>query len=90
MCFNTSVKYLRDVVILVCRIVSLLHKYCKIFYLLLWKLFQSSSRESSLCMTPKSTSLSGQVPKYGTLIPNRVFVGGISGDVSICKNDFKY
>lgn len=41
-------------------------------------------------MTPKSTSLSGQVPKYGTLIPNRVFVGGISGDVSICKNDFKY
>lgn len=34
-------------------------------------------------MTPKSTILSGQIPKYGTLIPNRVFVGGISSDVSM-------
>lgn len=38
-------------------------------------------------MTPKSTILSGQIPKYGTLIPNRVFVGGISSVTS--ENELK-
>lgn len=48
----------------------------------------TSSRESSLCMTPKTTTpLSGQIPKYGTLIPNRVFVGGISAGTS--ENELK-
>jgi len=43
---------------------------------------QLSSRESSLSLTPSCTPVSsGQIPKYGTLIPNRIFVGGLPADV---------
>lgn len=40
------------------------------------------SRESSVSLTPIGTPQPGQMPKYGTLIPNRIFVGGISADMS--------
>ncbi|ESN92611.1 hypothetical protein HELRODRAFT_69406 [Helobdella robusta] len=47
-----------------------------------------TSRESSLCLTPTPASTGGQIPKFGTLIPNRVFVGGISSDTS--ENELKF
>ena len=57
------------------------------YELLGYCLCKMSSRESSLSLTPSGTPLSsGQMPKYGTLIPNRVFVGGIASDVSLTNN----
>ena len=43
---------------------------------------QTSSRESSLCLTPTQNTHPSHAQKLGTLIPNRIFVGGISNDVS--------
>ncbi|GAB1608973.1 boule-like, boule [Argonauta hians] len=37
-----------------------------------------SSSDVSPCPTPVGTPLSTQAPKYGTVIPNRIFVGGIT------------
>ena len=50
-----------------------------------WGPFQTSSGEvSPVSVTPAGTpSLVTQAPKYGTLIPNRIFVGGIASNVSI-------
>lgn len=46
--------------------------------------FQSTSADISPCVTPSTTPLSGNhAPKYGTVIPNRIFVGGIAANVSI-------
>ena len=44
--------------------------------------FQTSSTDVSPTSTPCGTPLSG-APKYGTVIPNRIFVGGIAANVSI-------
>lgn len=38
----------------------------------------SSSADVSPCPTPVGTPISTQAPKYGTVIPNRIFVGGIT------------
>ena len=45
--------------------------------------FQSSGEVSPASLTPSSTpSLAGtHAPKYGTVIPNRIFVGGIAANV---------
>lgn len=44
---------------------------------------QSSSADVSPSATPSSTPLGGtHAPKYGTVIPNRIFVGGIAANVS--------
>ncbi|KAK3108912.1 hypothetical protein FSP39_018516 [Pinctada imbricata] len=46
-------------------------------------LFQTSSAEASPIVTPSSTPGAGtQAPKYGTLVPNRVFVGGIAANTT--------
>ena len=46
-------------------------------------LFQSST-ELSASPTPSSTPMVGShVPKFGTVIPSRIFVGGIAANVSI-------
>ncbi|XP_014784800.1 protein boule-like isoform X5 [Octopus bimaculoides] len=37
-----------------------------------------SSSDVSPCPTPVGTPISTQAPKYGTVIPNRIFVGGIT------------
>lgn len=50
--------------------------------------FTTSSRESSLCLTPTPVNHPSQIQKFGTLIPNRIFVGGISNDTS--ENDLKF
>ena len=61
------------------------HKNCdnmELIAMVLYVLCQSLSRESSLSLTPSSTpASSGQIPKYGTLIANRIFVGGLPADV---------
>ncbi|XP_048242725.1 protein boule-like isoform X9 [Haliotis rufescens] len=42
-----------------------------------------SSADVSPCTTPSGTPLSGNhAPKFGTVIPNRIFVGGIAANVS--------
>ena len=46
-------------------------------------LFQTSSGEVSAAGSPSGTPIANQVPKYGTLIPNRIFVGGIAANVSM-------
>lgn len=38
----------------------------------------SSSADVSPCPTPVGTPISTHAPKYGTVIPNRIFVGGIT------------
>jgi len=40
--------------------------------------------DMSLPLTP--VAFSPSVPKYGTLIPNRIFVGGIANDVCYLLN----
>lgn len=40
----------------------------------------SSGETSPLSITPSGTPLSNSAPKYGTLIPNRIFVGGIAAN----------
>uniref|UniRef100_K1QWP6 Protein boule n=1 Tax=Magallana gigas TaxID=29159 RepID=K1QWP6_MAGGI len=43
----------------------------------------SSSADVSPSATPSSTPLSStHAPKYGTVIPNRIFVGGIAANTS--------
>ncbi|XP_021373538.1 protein boule-like isoform X3 [Mizuhopecten yessoensis] len=45
--------------------------------------FQSSSADVSPSITPCGTPLSGtHAPKYGTVIPNRIFVGGIAANTT--------
>lgn len=47
-------------------------------------LLKSSSADVSPSATPSSTPLSStHAPKYGTVIPNRIFVGGIAANVSL-------
>ena len=46
-------------------------------------LLQTSSGEVSAAGSPSGTPTANQVPKYGTLIPNRIFVGGIAANVSM-------
>ncbi|KAK2159914.1 hypothetical protein LSH36_143g00008, partial [Paralvinella palmiformis] len=41
---------------------------------------QTSSGEVSAAGSPSGTPIANQVPKYGTLIPNRIFVGGIAAN----------
>ena len=49
-------------------------------------MFQSSA-DVSPSVTPSGTPLSGtHAPKYGTVIPNRIFVGGIAANVSLNVN----
>lgn len=47
----------------------------------IFDLFQTSSGDVSPSTTPCGTPLSG-APKFGTVIPNRIFVGGIAANVS--------
>ncbi|VDI70874.1 RNA-binding protein 24-like [Mytilus galloprovincialis] len=43
----------------------------------------STSADISPCITPSTTPLSGtHAPKYGTVIPNRIFVGGIAANTT--------
>ena len=45
--------------------------------------FQSSGETSPASLTPAGTpALGAHAPKYGTVIPNRIFVGGIAANVS--------
>lgn len=41
-----------------------------------------SSADGSPVTTPSSTPLSGHTPKYGTVIPSRIFVGGIAANTT--------
>jgi len=41
-----------------------------------------SSADGSPVTTPSSTPLSGHTPKYGTIIPSRIFVGGIAANTT--------
>ena len=48
--------------------------------------FQSSGETSPASLTPAGTpALGTHAPKYGTVIPNRIFVGGIAANVSNLK-----
>ncbi|ELT90389.1 hypothetical protein CAPTEDRAFT_30326, partial [Capitella teleta] len=38
--------------------------------------------QSPIALTPAGTPSLQSAPKYGTLIPNRIFVGGISGNAT--------
>ena len=44
------------------------------------------SMDMSLPLTP--VSFPPSVPKYGTLIPNRIFVGGIANDVRFTQSTY--
>ena len=47
-------------------------------------ILQSTSTDVSPSTTPCGTPLSGSnAPKFGTVIPNRIFVGGIAANVCI-------
>lgn len=41
-----------------------------------------SSTDGSPVTTPSSTPLTGHAPKYGTIIPSRIFVGGIAANTT--------
>ena len=49
----------------------------------------SSGETSPLSITPAGTPLSNQAPKYGTLIPNRIFVGGIAANEQQNEQELK-
>lgn len=66
------------------RIMYLLSQQCFLFVASFsrWFDFQQSP-SSGESVSPAGTPLSAQAPKYGTLIPNRIFVGGIAANVSV-------
>ena len=46
------------------------------------QVLNNSSREISPSCSPGAMSTTLNAPRYGTTVPNRIFVGGITTDVS--------